>query len=154
MESDDVLKLAENLRKNGLATSQEEAIAKAKMMLGMSFASKPEQAREEPKESEQEEEDFDITKENRPLKEIVSELEGETSNNLELKRMPTNQDEEISQEETQQPLNVAIEQGNQAHEEEQSIQHTQHPQNSPDKPDSKKKKYAEEDVDLTELFKA
>jgi hypothetical protein len=65
--SDDVKKLAENLKKNGLASSDEEAVNKAKMMLGQSFASKPE-ARPKPP----------LANESRPLQELMPEEEQET----------------------------------------------------------------------------
>ncbi len=119
MSKEDVLKLAENLKRNGLAASQEEAIRKAKLLLGVSFTEQPEQKQHQG-------EDIDITKENKPIKDLFEEAGIKVD--IEAKRMPYFDEFEASE---QSDLVGA----------------------EPEKENNPQRKYAEEDVDLVDFFK-
>ena len=147
MVSKEALQLAENLKKNGLATSQEEAIRKAEMMLGQSFASKPEVSTPD---------EFDITKENKPLKELMP-------------KEPAGREQEPFQEPAaekpatwkQEPLKEPVAEEKVNLEGKRMVQPEPHleevePQGSQQQESQKpsKKKYAEEQIDLSEVFRA
>jgi len=71
MTSPEVMKLAESLRQNGLAASVEDAVQKAENMLGVKIKGQDIRA------TKFDNPDFDISKEDKPLSEVMNEAEGE-----------------------------------------------------------------------------
>lgn len=75
-EDEKVKQLAENLRKNGLATNMEEAIETAKRILGEKTVM-PEAKKDEEQKTlaDKDSLSYDITKETKTLKELMDEEE-------------------------------------------------------------------------------
>jgi hypothetical protein len=153
MVSPEVILLAENLRKNGLATTHEEAIRRAEMMLGQSFSEPP--PRRIVVDTKR---DFKINIEQMPLKEAVEEQDVDIGG----KRMPAGtheppkvQEPPVAQREERQQETLFSEP--ELPEANSSEPQFSEPAKAPDfspKAEAKPVRKNEPEIDLSEFFKA